>query len=268
MIGRAEAMLLGRPNSQMSMRKPVGDLENLFTNVINRPASAGPIPRSVFPMFSPPGSEQKGEFFPDPDLLVDLCGGNGCWKQRKAQKEWARQKAQKEKEEQERKLQKERERLSKLDRAERRRKREEAERLRVLQEQERERLRKLDEERLLRELEEERERKRLEEERQRQRRLPRQCETCSGSGRCGDCRGKGSNTVLYLSRSVEKVSSARSTGSAAKGYGSWPQGCVSCGGIGDNSTWGGFRAGSGKCATCAGCGKVPAPKEGWQDLPK
>eukprot|EP00931_Biecheleriopsis_adriatica_P049521 TRINITY_DN28650_c0_g1_i1.p1 TRINITY_DN28650_c0_g1~~TRINITY_DN28650_c0_g1_i1.p1 ORF type:complete len:292 (+),score=68.34 TRINITY_DN28650_c0_g1_i1:61-936(+) len=84
-------------------------------------------------------------------------------------------------------------------------------------------------------------------------REPTVCEICSGSGRCQCCKGQGTLSTMYLSPAVNVGSvSARFHGRSAYG-------CNECGGFRDGSDCMGKdvqHRGSGNCATCGGHGKI------------
>jgi len=202
---------------------------------------------------------------PDAELLVDLYGGNGRWKQQRAQEEWERQIKQREHEEVLRLEHEERQRIKRAEARERQRRREEAERKRLLEEQERQRRLEEERERLRREAQERERLRLLEEERQRQRKAPRPCPVCEGSSRCQVCSGKGYGFTLFLSSQVQTKQSTVYS-SSSKQFGARPRGCEACSGFGDEATWGEYLQGSGKCRNCEGHGKVPAPPGGWPDV--
>lgn len=182
---------------------------------------------------------------------IDLLGGNGRWRQRKAEREWERRRLEEE----------ERRRLEKLEEEERRRRRLELEERRRKQKEDEERRRQEERARQLREAEE-RERRRLEQE-ERERlareaaerewlaRQPRTCETCVGSGRCVSCEGRGCSFAMFLVPAVAE-------GESQTTYGRHFQGCPTCGGY-KQGILGELRKGSGRCQSCGGAGKI-APK--------
>lgn len=220
-----------------------------------RSASAPVLPRLP--------SQKNNKDLPDYNLAVDLLGGNGLWRQKRAQEEWARQTALREEQERERKLREERLRQRRAEEERRRKIAEEKERQRLLEEQRRERLLQEERERKRRE-EMERERlRKLEEERQWRLRQPRTCPACNGSGRCPSCLGEGFLYVVYLAPKVQSGEEMRETGTSASQYGKRPRGCEACDGAGDGASWGAFEKGTGRCATCSGRGKVKAPEGGW-----
>eukprot|EP00747_Dinoflagellata_sp_TGD_P164045 gnl/TRDRNA2_/TRDRNA2_183445_c0_seq1.p1 gnl/TRDRNA2_/TRDRNA2_183445_c0~~gnl/TRDRNA2_/TRDRNA2_183445_c0_seq1.p1 ORF type:complete len:355 (-),score=74.70 gnl/TRDRNA2_/TRDRNA2_183445_c0_seq1:223-1170(-) len=178
---------------------------------------------------------------------IDLLGGNGFWRQKKAKVEWERRRIVAEEEEREKKR-KEEIRLK--------RKQEREARLRRLQEEEdrrrqelKERQQREEEEREKRRREEEamRRAREEEEERQWQIRQPKICEPCAGVGKCTICLGKG-----YLFSTFLKVSV---TGETVHEAGKLLQGCEGCGGCSQNVD-GAMQYGSGLCLLCHGKGKV------------
>mmetsp|Transcript_43837 Transcript_43837/g.93841 ORF Transcript_43837/g.93841 Transcript_43837/m.93841 type:complete len:291 (-) Transcript_43837:17-889(-) len=183
---------------------------------------------------------------------IDLLGGNGHWRQRKANLFFEQKKiddAQKAAEERERAEQK---RLRKLAHEERRKRvreeqdraaREKEEKLRLAAEQRAEEERqRLERERRLRE----------EEHREWEARQPRICEECQGQGLCPECDGSGQIFSVFLSRTTDKHNFK---GVPGRDFGRCPQGCTKCGGCRQNLI-GSLQLGSGRCAGCNGKGKV------------
>lgn len=167
--------------------------------------------------------------------LIDFLGGNGSWRQRKAEVEFERRRVEEE----------EQKRIERKRREELRRRREEDERKRLITEEEdrqrwreeRERRRREEEEQARRKREEE-DQKRLrleEEERQRLARQPRQCKVCHGDGKCTTCHGKGYVSSMFLSQKVEEETPGsyclNRVCKSTINYGRLHQGCESCGGI-------------------------------------
>lgn len=179
---------------------------------------------------------------------VDLQGGNGKWRQRKAEVDFEQRRAEEEVRQREESIRREEKRI-KLAGVEARRRlhlqdlearcREEHERrLREEAEEQQRRLREEEDERLRRE----------EEENERRARQPRDCHTCRGSGLCGACNGEGAILTLFLSAHVN----SRST----MNYGRVFQGCEKCGGASKGGAGDQLQAGSGKCVTCQGAGRL------------
>mmetsp|Transcript_62447 Transcript_62447/g.160913 ORF Transcript_62447/g.160913 Transcript_62447/m.160913 type:complete len:290 (+) Transcript_62447:81-950(+) len=105
---------------------------------------------------------------------------------------------------------------------------------------------------------EERERLRLEEEEfERQRRAPWQCSTCSGSGLCQACAGKGALSTQFLVSRVDK--DWERFGGVRQDFGTKPSGCEECGGCYQGIA-GALQKGDGLCNTCNGAGMI-WPKE-------
>eukprot|EP00746_Dinoflagellata_sp_MGD_P156689 gnl/MRDRNA2_/MRDRNA2_85935_c0_seq2.p1 gnl/MRDRNA2_/MRDRNA2_85935_c0~~gnl/MRDRNA2_/MRDRNA2_85935_c0_seq2.p1 ORF type:complete len:407 (+),score=114.09 gnl/MRDRNA2_/MRDRNA2_85935_c0_seq2:114-1334(+) len=198
------------------------------------------------------------------ELLCDLKGGNGHWKQERAKEQYA----------QEMKSQEEAERKARLKEA--RRLNQEALQLA--------KLKKLQDEEMRRNKErEERERKqreaelavlkaKQEEEKHIKRcyeqlhllKQPRPCNTCKGSGKCIQCDGRGFFEAVYLSSVTE-------TGRKHDQFhGRTRRGCPTCGGCKTNEDAGTVLtpllqcknpiAGTGLCTTCAGSGKTKLNK--------
>mmetsp|Transcript_88570 Transcript_88570/g.246517 ORF Transcript_88570/g.246517 Transcript_88570/m.246517 type:complete len:292 (+) Transcript_88570:3-878(+) len=194
---------------------------------------------------------------------IDRLGGNGRWRQRKAE-EYFKQKAIEE-------LERQREQREIEERRRKRRCEIEARRRRQQQEEEqkreaeRERQRKDRElKEALRQKEEELDRRRQEaDQRDWEARQPYTCESCSGSGKCQRCDGKGEVFALFLVSQVEKGSGtglgrtriAEVDNSTKVGFGRTAQGCEDCGGCRQNIL-GELNTGSGNCPGCNGKGKV------------
>mmetsp|Transcript_25397 Transcript_25397/g.70696 ORF Transcript_25397/g.70696 Transcript_25397/m.70696 type:complete len:283 (+) Transcript_25397:89-937(+) len=182
---------------------------------------------------------------------IDLVGGNGKWRQRRAEEDFERRRLeeqQRQREEQRREA--ERRRNMELAEARRRRLLEEEEQRR-LEEQERKRLEQLQREREIREREEQERLRLLEEESERQRRRPKTCETCGGSAVCQTCSGDGYVYVMYLASEVDW----RGRQNDDTDFGKLQQGCTSCGGY-EQGVRGELQTGCGKCAACGGAGKI------------
>lgn len=178
---------------------------------------------------------------------IDRLGGNGRWRQRKAEEFFKRKQLE----------ELERLRQQRAMEEEKRRRRQEFEAKKKRQQQEEEQKRQAERERQRREREEREEKLRREQERERQRReeeerdwlarQPRTCEACGGSGICSSCEGKGQLFSLFLVSQVGKGSHME--------FGRQPQGCEECGGCKQNIL-GELVAGSGQCSGCNGRGKV------------
>lgn len=212
--------------------------QRIGTPLVDRPASAGKVP--------PPLEK------------IDLLGGNGTWRQKRAEVEFECRRVQEEERLQHEKLdQEERRRLrAKFEERKRRLKLEDDQRRR----EEQERLRRQDEERRYQRLldEEEARLRREEEERLRLAKLPKPCFACNASGSCLGCGGKGQVPSLYLAPKVEVQLSHRLD------YGRSFQGCESCGGT-FKGMIGNIERGSGCCSACGGVGEIPPVVE--QDEP-
>lgn len=205
----------------------------------------------------PPGRRASWDLVPRPpasegELLADLEGRNGRWKQQRAQQGLDKL-AQLRAEENEQQQAKEKLRQEKRD--------ERAEWVRMQQEIDQEWMdarmkeHRLESERARRQaaVEEQArlEREALEAKRQSLRR-PRPCTSCGGTGKCEGCAGTGSVSAVYLSSKV-------SNPNAERFYGRAVHGCECCGGrrgrdeaIPESAST--HHSGSGKCATCAGTG--------------
>lgn len=96
---------------------------------------------------------------------------------------------------------------------------------------------------------EEKERKRVEEEeRERQRRMPWQCPTCQGTGKCIICHGAGVWASTFYTSHVHCVN-------APLNFGRKAQGCENCGGF-SPGILGTSAPGSGLCTNCKGPGLI------------
>lgn len=178
---------------------------------------------------------------------IDLLGGNGRWRQRKAEKEFERRRAEEQEKRRQDKIREEERRRKQAHLAERKRQHQLEEERRWQEEREQKRLEQLERERKKRE-EEERERQRREdEERERLRRQPKTCEICEGSGKCTACMGKGFYFSMFL---VNKV-----TKETLLDYGRKLQGCMTCGGY-PQGVVGDLQKGTGLCPNCHGRGMV------------
>lgn len=183
---------------------------------------------------------------------IDLLGGNGRWRQRKAETDFKQREIE----------EIERLRLQKIQEEARRKRKMELEAKRRRQLQEEENQRRAEREKEQREREEREEARRIqeekerlqaeEEERERQARAPKTCETCAGSGRCVKCEGKGHLFAMFL---VPSGANALWKKDQKMDFGRSVQGCDECGGYRQNLL-GELRKGSGDCAACDGVGKI------------
>jgi len=178
---------------------------------------------------------------------IDRIGGNGRWRQRKAEEHFKQQRIE----------ELETLKLQRAQEEERKKRRQELQnrRRRQQQEEEQRRLEKVERER------EERERQELaqesllrrermfkeQQERELAARQPVPCEACNATGVCSTCEGKGTSEAIFLSSQVEKT--------GTMGFGRTPQGCEDCGGCRQN-IMGELVAGSGECPACNGKGQV------------
>jgi len=178
---------------------------------------------------------------------IDLVGGNGRWRQKRAKEQWVIDQAEAEKQRREQQI---------LEDEKRRRREEREARRRRQQEEDQQRQRAL-EEKKQRERREQEERERHEEEERRLKaaqdhqdwlaRQPKTCTTCEGSGKCTHCGGKGFFFATFLAPSVDT--------SASLDFGRAQQGCPECGGCAQNIR-GDLVQGSGRCLNCDGVGMV------------
>jgi len=183
---------------------------------------------------------------------IDLIGGNGRWRQRKAETEFDRRRMEEEaKRAEEEKRQKKTQQRQQMKEARQRKQQKEEEKQRIENEDKRRIAR---EEREAAKLAEEEERRKyeVEEERQRIMRLPKTCQTCTGGGHCQVCGGAGHVYAMYLVTEVK-------THAPSQDYGKLIQGCTHCGGY-RQGIRGDLLKGSGKCPPCGGMGKI------WPDI--
>jgi len=179
---------------------------------------------------------------------IDLAGGNGRWRQRRAEQDFiCRRLEEAELKRQQHQWELERERR-RAERQETRRKEKEEEDRKRHEEEERQREDVRRNERRRWEQQEAQRRKRQEEEAERRRRMPRPCQGCSGTGICPQCKGKGYFFSTYLCAYVTPED-------ALQQYGKHTQGCEHCGGCAQGIR-GGLQKGQGKCPQCGGYGKV------------
>jgi len=178
---------------------------------------------------------------------IDRLGGNGKWRQRKAEDYFKRQQIEE--------LERLREQRALEEKRKKRREEMERRRKRQQQEEEEKRLAKLAREREERE-EREAEERRIREKERRLReqeraewaaRQPVPCEACAASGTCPSCDGKGRLWATFLAGHVGSDDTMT--------FGRAPQGCEDCGGCRQN-IMGELVCGSGKCAKCNGRGKI------------
>jgi len=185
---------------------------------------------------------------------IDLLGGNGGWRQKKAEVHFAiidkeeREQRRRQKmlddSKQERKEMREKKRRMQLEEEERKRR------------EERERREAFENEKIRRRFEAE-ERKRLdreEEEREWLRRQPKTCKVCGGDTKCRKCSGSGFCFSMFLVPNVEKESLLTS--------GRIEEGCDECGGYRQNLL-ADLKMGSGLCPKCDGVGTITPKLEPW-----
>ena len=193
--------------------------------------------------------ERKGSA-PDFSHLdrIDLIGGNGRWRQKRAEDEFARRAIEEEKRLREQQEAEEKRRQRKLEIKARKRRQQEEEERRREEERERQRL----EEIRFEELKQiEQEKKRIEKEREekdREARQPKTCPVCNGTGKCIVCLGSGINSTLFLAAFIDRAN-------GYKGYGRVAQGCDNCYGFKQN-VMAELKRGTGRCPNCDGWGKI------------
>eukprot|EP00929_Paragymnodinium_shiwhaense_P099485 TRINITY_DN6115_c0_g1_i1.p1 TRINITY_DN6115_c0_g1~~TRINITY_DN6115_c0_g1_i1.p1 ORF type:complete len:347 (-),score=95.36 TRINITY_DN6115_c0_g1_i1:348-1388(-) len=182
-----------------------------------------------------------------PTTQIDLLGGNGAWRQKKAEVEFEERRIEEE----------ERLRLQAIRDEERRKREAEKEARRRQHLREEEQRRKDEKERLRREAEEKEHRRKEEddrkhrikeeEEREWQRRQPKTCEVCAGQAKCKTCDGKGYSFAMFLVPTVDT--------NTLMTHGRVMQGCQDCGGYRHNIL-GSLKKGTGLCRSCDGVGKI------------
>mmetsp|Transcript_44705 Transcript_44705/g.54731 ORF Transcript_44705/g.54731 Transcript_44705/m.54731 type:complete len:258 (+) Transcript_44705:60-833(+) len=178
---------------------------------------------------------------------IDLIGGNGRWRQKRAEDEFARRAVEEEKRLREQQEAEEKRRQRKLEIKARKRRQQEEEERRREEERERQRLEHVRFEEL-KQIEQEKERMRKEmEEKEFQARQPKPCVVCSASGKCIGCSGSGTNSTLFLAAMVDRYNN--------KGYGRRMQGCDGCFGFKQNMM-AELKKGTGRCPNCDGWGKI------------
>lgn len=203
-----------------------------------------------------PGERVPRPFAGDPMEIpvekIDLIGGNGKWRQIKANEEFKRiQLEEEEKHRQElRKEATKKQRHAEL--AERKRRQQLEEERRWQEEREQKRRDQVEREKVKRENEEKLRLQQEEAQEEKRRRMPKTCETCDGSAKCQECLGKGFIFSVFLVPSVSAHGAASGT---SMDHGRVHQGCDKCGGYSHNML-GELKQGTGKCSGCEGLGKI------------
>lgn len=194
------------------------------------------------------------------ELLIDLKGGNGRWKQVRAKEQYAQEMKLKEECERKTRLQEARRRNQEALEAAKQKKLQEEEMRRNQERAERERQQKEAQLALLRAKQEEEEHNKACKEQLWHLKQARPCVVCKGSGKCTTCSGKGYFAATYLSTSV-------ATGRKHDQFhGRTRRGCAECGGFKKDEDEGTVATpltmcnnpitGSGMCSTCDGTGKT------------
>jgi len=181
---------------------------------------------------------------------IDLIGGNGKFRQIKAEEEFARRRVQAEVEHRQEVQYQAEKKHHKAEQAEKKRLYHEQEEKRWNDEREQKRQESVETAKRKQEEEDERRKKRQLQEEERKRRMPKTCETCDGSGKCQECHGKGQVFSLFLVHRTN-VSDVRTP----MDHGRVHQGCDKCGGFSHNML-GDLKKGTGECPTCQGLGKI------------
>lgn len=181
---------------------------------------------------------------------IDLIGGNGRWRQRRAEEEWSRRAVEEEKQRREQQALEEKRRRRRAELEARRRRQLEEEEKRRQEERERQRQEQLEQDERRRQEEERERQRRVQEERDWLARQPKTCENCGGAGKCPKCAGKGYLFAMFLAPTVSDAS--------LKDCGRMMEGCDACHGFRQN-LMAEVKRGTGRCAVCDGLGKIAPP---------
>lgn len=197
------------------------------------------------------------------ELLIDLKGGNGHWKQCRAKEKYAQEMKLQDEKDRKNRLLEARRRNAEAKEAERQRKLHEEERRRNMEIQERERRQREEELAALRAKKEQEAHNKACREQLSELKKPRPCNVCKGSGKCTTCGGKGYFAAMYLSTSV---ACGRTHDQF---HGRTRRGCAECGGFKKDEDEGNVPVpltaavlcnnpitGSGLCSSCNGTGKT------------
>jgi len=179
---------------------------------------------------------------------IDLVGGNGRWRQKRAKEQWIVDQAEAEKQRVERQILEDEKTRRREEREARRRKQQEEDSQRMRALEDKARRERLAQEERDRQEEEEKRKKAAEEHEDWLARQPKTCTTCVGSGKCTYCGGKGFFFAMFLAPSV-------GTHETTGDFGRAQQGCPECGGCAQNIR-GDLIQGSGRCHKCDGVGMV------------
>jgi len=183
---------------------------------------------------------------------IDLIGGNGKWRQIKAEEEFERRRAEEEELHRQELIRAKEKKRRQEELAERKRRHQEEEERRWQEEREQKRRDQQERERQKREQEEKIRIQKEQEEEDRRRRMPKCCEACDGSGKCQECMGKGYIFSVFL---VSTKMEQQLHGATSMDHGRVIQGCEKCGGYSHNML-GELKKGTGQCALCQGHGKI------------
>jgi hypothetical protein len=194
-----------------------------------------------------------GDALEIPIEKIDLIGGNGKWRQLKAEEEFKQRKLEAEEQRREAKERAAEKQRKQADLAERKRRHQEEEERRWKVECEQKQQAQQEEEREKKEREAKVRQEREEKEEQRRRRMPKTCEVCDGSGKCQECMGKGYTFSVFLVS--KKGYDGAGSHSTAMDHGRVLQGCDKCGGCSHNLL-GDLKNGTGQCPVCQGLGKI------------
>jgi len=235
-----------------SMGQGTGMSKSSSSPLIRLQKGAGPAPAYSLRAFSterkrfPP---QRTSSLPNIYLdKIDLIGGNGGWRQRRAEEEFAHRAVEEEHRLREQQELEERRRRRKAEFQAKKRRQREDEELRRAEERERTREEQLEREEARRQAEEQQRVRRELEEAEWLARQPKTCQNCAGSGKCPSCLGSGQISAVFLSPFVQ--------GKETKGnYGRIHQGCDICYGF-KQGLMADLKRGTGRCNECDGWGKI------------
>lgn len=184
---------------------------------------------------------------------VDLKGGNGKWRQRKAEVEFEKRSIKEEERRREEAERRRKERRRQKE-AEERKKQRQQDQQRQWQEERERRQKEEDEKERRRQADLERERRlAAEEERKRLARQPKPCQECRGTGHCPKCDGQGWILSMLLSPRVGDALPRTSSLIQTEAFGHVPRGCEACGAE-NTGVCGDLWHGNGQCKTCSGKG--------------
>jgi len=190
----------------------------------------------------------QGDQLEIPVEKIDLIGGNGKYRQIKAEEEFKRRRQEEEEQRRQELLKATQKKKRLVDREDKRKKFQEEEERRWQEEREQKHRDAIEKEQ--QRLKEEEKVRVVQEQKaeEKRKRMPRTCETCDGAGKCQDCMGKGYSFSIFL---VPNKSACQQDMEHGRVY----QGCDKCGGYSHNML-GELKKGTGQCAACTGTGKI------------